>query len=79
MTTIPASPAQICVKLNGATQSLPAGTTVAEVVRIALGDNASTDGIALAMNATVVPRSQWAATEVPDGAELELVTATQGG
>ncbi|OBK24956.1 sulfur carrier protein ThiS [Mycobacterium asiaticum] len=35
-------------------------------------------GIAVALDATVLPRSDWATT-LSDGAQLEIVTAVQGG
>jgi sulfur carrier protein len=35
-------------------------------------------GIAVAVDATVLPRSQWHTT-LTDGAKLEVVTAVQGG
>ena len=35
-------------------------------------------GIAVAVNATVLPRSDWQTT-LTDGARLEVVTAVQGG
>jgi sulfur carrier protein len=35
-------------------------------------------GIAVAIDATVLPRSQWH-TALTDGAHLEVVTAVQGG
>lgn len=35
-------------------------------------------GIAVAVDATVLPRSHWA-TKLSDGARLEVVTAVQGG
>lgn len=35
-------------------------------------------GVAVAVNAVVVPRSRWQ-TAVPDGAHIEVVTAVQGG
>ena len=36
-------------------------------------------GVAVARNAEVVPRSQWHATALADGDDVELVTAVQGG
>ncbi|KNH16948.1 thiamine biosynthesis protein ThiS [Arthrobacter sp. ZBG10] len=36
-------------------------------------------GVAVAQNAQVVPRSQWSATALADGDDVELVTAVQGG
>jgi sulfur carrier protein len=35
-------------------------------------------GVAVAVNWTVLPRSQWNSA-VPDGARVEVVTAVQGG
>ena len=35
-------------------------------------------GVAVAVNAAVVPRSRWQTT-VPAGAHIEVVTAVQGG
>jgi sulfur carrier protein len=36
-------------------------------------------GTAVAVDATVVPRGEWATTHVDDGASVEIVTAVQGG
>lgn len=36
-------------------------------------------GVAAAVDGAVVPRARWAATPVPDGAEVEVLTAVQGG
>ncbi|MFD0371604.1 MULTISPECIES: sulfur carrier protein ThiS [unclassified Streptomyces] len=36
-------------------------------------------GVAAAVNETVVPRSQWAATLLGDGDRVEVLTAVQGG
>jgi len=36
-------------------------------------------GMAVAVDAEVVPRSAWSTTQVADGARVEIVTATQGG
>ena len=36
-------------------------------------------GMAVAVDAEVVPRSAWSTTEVADGARVEIVTAVQGG
>jgi sulfur carrier protein len=36
-------------------------------------------GVAVAVDAEVVPRGAWATTDVPDGARVEIVTAVQGG
>jgi sulfur carrier protein len=36
-------------------------------------------GMAVAVDAEVVPRSAWSTTQVCDGARVEIVTAVQGG
>jgi sulfur carrier protein len=36
-------------------------------------------GMAVAVDAEVVPRSEWSTTRVADGARVEIVTAVQGG
>ena len=36
-------------------------------------------GMAVAVDAEVVPRSAWSTTQVSDGARIEIVTAVQGG
>jgi sulfur carrier protein len=36
-------------------------------------------GMAVALDAEVVPRSEWSTTRVADGARVEIVTAVQGG
>jgi sulfur carrier protein len=36
-------------------------------------------GMAVAVDAAVVPKSEWATTQVRDGARVEIVTAVQGG
>ena len=41
---------------------------------------AGTDqGVAVALDGAVVPRSRWASTEVPEGARGDALTAVQGG
>jgi sulfur carrier protein len=36
-------------------------------------------GVAVAVNATVVPRAQWSAWSLQDGDVVDVVTAVQGG
>jgi sulfur carrier protein len=36
-------------------------------------------GVAVAVNAAVIPRSQWAGRKLTQGDDVELVTAVQGG
>jgi sulfur carrier protein len=66
------------VILNGREAELPDGITVAdalESLRLPGGGR----GVAVAVDAEVVPRGQWPATELHDGARVEVVQAVQGG
>ena len=49
-------------------------TVAALLTRLGMPDR----GIAVAVNAVVLPRSQWH-SRVPVGARIEVVTAVQGG
>ena len=74
--------------LNGNPHTVADGasitTLVSEVTGRPLAPNGqATDGrklgVAVAHNAQVVPRSQWFATALAEGDDIELVTAVQGG
>ena len=62
--------------VNGERRELAAGTTVEELLGTL---DVPHRGVAVALDAEVVPRSAWAATVVPDGAHVEVVQAVQGG
>jgi sulfur carrier protein len=66
------------VVLNGAETELSAGATVAAAVA-SLDLPAAGRGVAVAVDAEVVPRGQWSATELHDGARVEILRAIQGG
>jgi sulfur carrier protein len=68
----------IVVCINDVDQTLPAGSTLIDALR-AVGVEPERTGIAVAMNLEVVRRPQWAATVIEAGAEIDIVTATQGG
>ncbi|MFF2843750.1 sulfur carrier protein ThiS [Paenarthrobacter sp. NPDC057981] len=76
------------IKLNGTVHEVIDGASVSSVVTAVTGRaldhrgqaaDGGKLGVAVARNSEVVPRSQWAATALADGDELELVTAVQGG
>lgn len=76
------------ITLNGESHALDAGTSLSVLVTRLTGrplasDGKATDGrklgVAVARNAAVVPRSQWAATALAEGDDVEIVTAVQGG
>jgi len=76
------------ITVNGEQRTVGDGATVAALVsqvtgREILADGRAADGrrvgMAVAQNATVIPRSLWSGTALRDGDDVELVTAVQGG
>lgn len=63
--------------LNGEPFDEPA-ETVADLVRSHLADSGPR-GVAVAVNAAVVPRGEWSRHRLLDGDVIEIVTAVQGG
>jgi sulfur carrier protein len=66
------------VLLNGAETELADGATV-ESALAALDLPGAGRGVAVAVDAEVVPRGQWPAHELHDGARVEVLRAIQGG
>ena len=67
------------IVLNGAQRQVEDRTTVAVLVRELGGGRADGRGMAVAVDATVVPRSTWETTELTEGQRVEVVGAIQGG
>ncbi|GAC1435267.1 MAG: hypothetical protein NVSMB51_04410 [Solirubrobacteraceae bacterium] len=62
------------ISVNGRPE--PGSESVATLVeRLGVGAR----GVAVAVDGEVVPRSQWGAYELKDGARVEVVGAVQGG
>ena len=66
------------VLVNGAATELTAGATVQSAVE-ALALPAAGRGVAVAVDAEVVPRGEWGAHELQEGARVEILRAIQGG
>lgn len=66
------------VLLNGSETSLADGATV-QAALDALDLPGAGRGVAVAVDAEVVPRGAWEATELHDGARVEVLRAIQGG
>jgi len=66
------------VVINGAERELPEGARVTDALR-AVGVRPDERGVAVALDAEVLPRAGWEETTIPDGARLEIVRATAGG
>jgi len=66
------------VVLNGEPTVLHPGATV-ESALVALDLPGAGRGVAVAVDAEVVPRGQWGKTELHEGAQVEILRAIQGG
>jgi sulfur carrier protein len=64
------------VVVNGAPHALAGDATVADLVSSWC---TSPDGIAVARNREVIPRSEWATTRLSTHDVVEIVTAAAGG
>ncbi|MEU6839291.1 sulfur carrier protein ThiS [Streptomyces rubiginosohelvolus] len=70
------APATVSVSVNGEARAVQTGTDLGALVG-ALTQARS--GVAAAVNESVVPRGQWAATTLGEGDRVEVLTAVQGG
>ncbi len=66
----------ISIRLNGTEEQFPDGSTLAEVVQRI---TSATQGIAVAVDAQVIRRNEWASTALRPGAQVDVLTAVQGG
>ena len=66
----------ITVSVNGERCELPAGRRLDALVA---ERSPSRAGVAVAVDGEVVPRACWPETILADGAEIEILTAVQGG
>jgi sulfur carrier protein len=66
------------VLVNGEAAELPEDATVASLVET-LQLPAAGRGVAVAVDAEVVPRGAWDRTTLAEGARVEVVHAVQGG
>jgi len=66
------------VLLNGQEAEIAAGATVRSVLS-ALDVPADARGVAVAVDAEVIPRGAWDARELGEGARVEVLHAVQGG
>jgi len=67
---------QLDVVVNGAARTMPAGSTVQQLLELLGLDR---DGIAVALNRTIVPRSEHGTRQLPNGAQVEVIRAVGGG
>ena len=65
------------VMLNGERRELDERATIEAAVRAAGAPDGR--GVAVALDGEVVPRGEWATTEIREGPEIEVLRAVQGG
>jgi sulfur carrier protein len=68
----------VTIVLNGEARELTPGTTVQGLLD-ALDVPGGARGVAVAVDAEVVPRGEWETTKLDDGARVEVLRAIQGG
>jgi sulfur carrier protein len=66
------------ILVNGAATQVEEGATVSDLLG-RLDVPVEARGVAVAVDAEVVPRGAWATTPLPEGAQVEVLTAIQGG
>jgi sulfur carrier protein len=64
------------VTVNGEERPMPDNATVATLVEDL---SPPPRGVAVAVDGEVIPRGEWSATAIRDGARIEVVAAIQGG
>ena len=64
------------VLVNGRPTELESGATVESVLAVL---DVPDRGVAVAVDAEVVPRTQWQTHELNEGARVEVLRAIQGG
>jgi sulfur carrier protein len=67
------------IVVNGSECEVSAPITVAELVRDLGAGGANGRGVAVAVEAQVVPHSQWEGVELSEGQRVEVLGAIQGG
>jgi sulfur carrier protein len=65
------------ITINGERRELGERATVEAAVRAAGAPDGR--GVAVALDGEVVPRGEWATTEVHEGQQVEVLRAVQGG
>jgi sulfur carrier protein len=66
------------IVLNGESRELADGATLDDAIA-ASGAADDRRGVAVALDGEVVPRGEWDATVLADGARVEVLQAVQGG
>ncbi len=68
----------VALQVNGEPIEVAPGATIADVVAALLEED-DPKGVAVAVDRSVVPRSEWATTPARAGSLVEVVSAAAGG
>jgi sulfur carrier protein len=66
------------IKLNGEDKTIETESSLSEFVQTMLNGK-EPNGIAVALNEMVVPKSKWESTTIKENDSIEIITAVQGG
>jgi thiamine biosynthesis protein ThiS len=69
---------ELSVTVNGEPLCLADGSTIADIVALLVGRD-DPKGIAVAVDRTVIPHSEWPTTLATAHTQIEVVTAAAGG
>ncbi len=69
---------EMTIELNGEQYRVENARDLRSLVEEVQGDR-GTEGVAVAVEREVVPRSQWEETLLEEGRSVEIIRATQGG
>jgi len=64
--------------INGEKKTIDGVESLAGLLGV-LGISAGTRGIAVAVNETVIPRTEWESTRIEENDAVEIIRAVQGG
>ena len=73
-----ANSSAVTIKANGTEREVAQGTTVVDLLNH-MDVDPQQSGVAVAVDGAVVSRPDWSDTILQRGAEVEVITATQGG
>lgn len=69
-------PDAFTIIVNGQERAIPASSTVADFLHIC---NVTAARVVVQLNGEIIPRDEYAQTNLPQGSRLEIVTLVGGG
>ena len=66
------------IRVNGEEKTVTPNLNVRDLISV-LELDPTQSGIAVAVDREVIPKTEWKATELREGSEVEIIRAVQGG